>query len=88
MGDFDIRKIEAREILSSGSTPSLEARVTLAGGAAGLFSVPYGASAGVHEAFVLMDGDKKRFMGKGMLKAVDSVNRKIAPALLGMSALD
>ena len=88
MGDFDIMKIEAREILSSGSTPSLEARVTLAGGAAGIFSVPYGASAGIHEAFVLMDGDKKRFMGKGMLKAVDNVNKKIAPELLGMSALD
>jgi len=81
-----IIEIRAREILSSGSTPSLEARVKLESGAEGKFSVPYGASAGIHEAFVLLDGDKKRFLGNGMLKAVENINKKIAPNLIGMDA--
>jgi len=83
-----IKSIKAREILSSGSTPSMEAVVELESGARGSFSVPYGASAGVHEAFVLLDNDKKRFLGKGMLKAVENVNSKIAPILVGLSAFD
>jgi enolase len=81
-----ILSIRAREILSSGSTPSLEVKVSLESGAVGKASVPYGASAGVHEAFVLLDGDKKRYQGKGMLKAVANVNKKIASALKGMDA--
>ncbi len=81
-----LKSVKAREILSSGSTPSIEARVTLESGARGVFSVPYGASAGVHEAFILLDNDKKRFLGKGMLKAVENINNKIAPTLIGMSA--
>ena len=81
-----IKSIKVREILSSGSTPSVEAVVELKSGARGVFSVPYGASAGVHEAFILLDKDKKRFLGKGMLKAVENINNKIAPALIGMSA--
>lgn len=81
-----IKSIKAREILSSGSTPSIETIVKLKSGATGRFSVPYGASAGEHEAFVLLDRDKKRFLGKGMLKAVKNVNRTIAPTLVGMSA--
>jgi len=83
MEKFRIARIKAREILSSGSTPSLEVNVILKSGAEAKASVPYGASAGVHEAFVLLDGDKSRFLGKGMLKAVGNVNKKIAPVLLG-----
>jgi len=79
-----ILAVKAREILSSGSTPSLEVRVKLDSGTEGIASVPYGASAGIHEAFVLLDGDKKRYCGKGMLKAASNVNRIIAPALKGM----
>lgn len=81
-----IKSIKAREILSSGSTPSLEAVVELESGAKGLFSVPYGVSTGIHEAFVLLDQDKERFLGNGMLKAVENINEKIAPLLIGMSA--
>jgi len=83
-----IKSIVAREILSSGSTPSLEVKVTLESGATGRASVPYGASAGVHEAFVLLDNDRKRYQGKGMLKAVANVNKKIAPALKGKDPMD
>ena len=70
-----IQQIIAREILSSGSTPSVEVKVVLENGTIGVASVPYGASAGISEAFVLLDGDKNRFMGKGMLKAVENVNK-------------
>jgi len=80
--------IKAREILSSGSTPSLEVVARLKSGAEGRASVPYGASAGIHEAFVLLDGDMKRYQGKGMLKAVANVNNKIAPALVGKDPTD
>lgn len=82
-----IKSIRAREILSSGSTPSLEVRAVLESGAEGRASVPYGASAGIHEAFILLDrGD--RYLGKGMLRAVSNVNEKIAPALRGKNSLD
>ncbi len=77
-----IKEIKAREILSSGSDPSLEVKVTLDSGVEGLASVPYGASAGTHEAYVLFDNDPKRFMGRGMLKAVENVS-KIAQKLIG-----
>jgi enolase len=79
-----IKQIIAREILSSGSTPSVEVKCVLETGTIGVASVPYGASAGISEAFVLLDGDKSRFMGKGMLKAVENVNKIIAPVLVGM----
>lgn len=79
-----IKQIIAREILSSGSTPSVEVKCILESGAVGVASVPYGASAGISEAFVLLDGDKSRFMGKGMQKAVANVNKIIAPVLIGM----
>ncbi|MBW2989664.1 phosphopyruvate hydratase [Candidatus Woesearchaeota archaeon] len=79
-----ISSIKAREILSSGSTPSIEVRCKLESGASGTASVPYGASAGIHEAFVLLDGDEKRYMGKGMLKAVENVNDQIAKEVIGM----
>jgi len=78
-----IKQIIAREILSSGSTPSVEVKCVLDSGTIGVASVPYGASAGISEAFVLLDGDKNRFMGKGMLKAVENVNKIIAPSLIG-----
>ncbi|MFA5022005.1 MAG: phosphopyruvate hydratase [Patescibacteria group bacterium] len=78
-----IKSIKAREILSSGTTPSLEVKVVLSDGAIGIASVPFGASAGVHEAMVLLDGDKKRYGGAGMLKAVVNINQKIAPRLIG-----
>lgn len=85
---YSIKKIKAREILSSGSTPSVEVKCELGSGSVGIASVPYGASAGVHEAFVLLDGDKSRFNGKGMLKAVNNVNTIIAKKILEMNAFD
>ena len=81
-----IHSIHAREILSSGSTPSVEVTCTLDSCTRGVASVPYGASAGIHEAFVLFDEDKKRYFGKGMQKAVANVNDIIAPKLKGMDA--
>jgi enolase len=83
-----IQNIEAREILDSRGNPTVEADVTLACGAVGRASVPSGASTGENEAIELRDGDKKRFCGKGVLKAVGNVNTKIKAALLGLDALD
>jgi len=83
-----IQNIEAREILDSRGNPTVEADVTLACGAVGRASVPSGASTGENEAIELRDGDKKRFCGKGVLKAVGNVNTKIKAALLGVDALD
>jgi len=83
-----IRKIEAREILSSGSFPTIEVKVTLSSTMVGVASVPFGVSSGSHEAFTLVDNDPKRFLGKGMLKAVEAVNKKIAPRLIGMEPYD
>ena len=82
-----IEKIVAREILDSRGNPTVEVDVTLECGVVGRASVPSGASTGEHEALELRDGDKKRYLGKGTLKAVENVNTKIAPALIGMSAL-
>ena len=83
-----IEKIIAREILDSRGNPTVEVDVTLECGVMGRASVPSGASTGEHEALELRDGDKKRYGGKGTLKAVDNVNKLIAPEILGMSALD
>ena len=83
-----IEKIVAREILDSRGNPTVEVDVTLECGVMGRASVPSGASTGEHEALELRDGDKKRYGGKGTLKAVDNVNKIIAPEILGMSALD
>ena len=83
-----IEKIIAREILDSRGNPTVEVDVTLECGVMGRASVPSGASTGEHEALELRDGDKNRYGGKGTLKAVDNVNKIIAPELLGMSALD
>ncbi len=83
-----ITKIHAREILSSGGTPSLEVKVFLDVGVTGVASVPFGVSAGSHEAMVLLDNDPKRYGGAGMLKAVANVNNEIAPKLVGQSPLE
>ena len=78
-----IEKIHAREIIDSRGNPTVEVEVTLENGVMGRASVPSGASTGENEALELRDGDKKRFGGKGVLKAVDNVNNVIAPALKG-----
>ncbi len=83
-----INSIHAREILDSRGNPTVEVEVKLSDGAFGRAAVPSGASTGVHEALELRDGDKKRFGGKGVLKAVDNVNGPIAKALAGADALD
>jgi enolase len=83
-----IQNIFAREILASGGAPSLEVTVTLESGAVGEASVSYGASAGSKEATVLLDGDKARYNGKGMLIAIANINGKIKEILLGMEASD
>src|SRR5258705_10147546 len=80
--------IQAREILDSRGNPTVEVDVILAGGAIGRAAVPSGASTGEHEAIELRDGDKKRFLGKGVSKAVNNVTQKILPVLRGIDALD
>ena len=80
--------IQAREILDSRGNPTVEVDVHLAGGAMGRAAVPSGASTGEHEAIELRDGDKKRYLGKGVTKAVKNVVDKIAPVILGKDALD
>ena len=81
-----ITKIHAREILDSRGNPTLEADVVLESGATATAPVPSGASTGALEAVELRDGDKKRYLGKGVLKAVENVNEKIADALVGQEA--
>lgn len=83
-----IEKIIGREVLDSRGNPTVEVDVILESGAFGRASVPSGASTGVNEALELRDGDKARYMGKGVQKAVANVNGAIAEALIGMSALD
>jgi enolase len=82
-----IESVQAREILDSRGDPTVEAEVRLEGGARGRAAVPSGASTGAHEAIELRDGDR-RYGGKGVLKAVEHVNKKIAQALTGLDALD
>ena len=83
-----IEKIIGREVLDSRGNPTVEVDVILESGAFGRASVPSGASTGVNEALELRDGDKSRYMGKGVVKAVANVNGPIAEALVGMNALD
>lgn len=83
-----IEKIIGREILDSRGNPTIEVDVTLESGVMGRASVPSGASTGEHEALELRDGDKNRYGGKGVLKAVSNINEIIAPKLIGMSALE
>jgi len=88
MQDTAIEFIKAREILDSRGRPTIEAEVHLANGVVGLAQVPSGASTGSFEAHELRDDDKKRYGGKGVLKAVANVEHKIAPALVDMDAID
>jgi enolase len=83
-----IQNIQAREILDSRGNPTVEVDVTLNCGTVGRAAVPSGASTGEHEAVELRDGDKKRYLGKGVSKAVTNVNTRIAKALSGVDALD
>lgn len=83
-----IEKMIAREILDSRGNPTIEVDVWLESGVMGRAAVPSGASTGENEAIELRDGDKKRFSGKGVLKAVANVNEVLAPALIGMNALN
>ena len=78
----------AREILDSRGNPTIEVDVTLGGGLQGRAAVPSGASTGAHEAVERRDGDKKRYLGKGVLDAVDSVNVEIADALVGLDVTE
>jgi enolase len=88
MARTSISQIRAREILDSRGNPTVEVDVRLEGGALGRASVPSGASTGEHEAWELRDGDKSRFGGKGVRKAIANVNDKIAPILKGWDARD
>jgi enolase 1/2/3 len=88
MGKSNISQITAREILDSRGNPTIEVDVRLAGGALGRAAVPSGASTGEHEAWELRDGDKKRYGGKGVTKAVANVNEIIGPALESWDARD
>jgi enolase len=83
-----ITNVHAREILDSRGNPTIEVEVALASGFVGRAAVPSGASTGENEALELRDGDKKRYMGKGVLKAVDNVNKIIAKEIIGMNALN
>src|SRR6187431_254124 len=83
----EILQVNAREILDSRGNPTVEAEVQTDSGL-GRAAVPSGASTGEHEAIELRDGDKKRYLGKGVSKAVANINEQLAPALVGLSALD
>lgn len=83
-----IADVYGREVLDSRGNPTVEVEVILESGASGRALVPSGASTGEYEAVELRDGDKNRYLGKGVLKAVENVNNVIAPALIGLDALD
>jgi enolase len=83
-----IREIKGRQVIDSRGNPTVEAEVTLESGAKGRAAVPSGASTGEKEAIELRDGDKKRWMGKGVSKAVGNISKTIAPELLGRDAFD
>ncbi|MCK5025151.1 MAG: phosphopyruvate hydratase, partial [Nanoarchaeota archaeon] len=84
---YEIKSVKAREILDSRGNPTVEVDVITEYGMSRA-AVPSGASTGVHEAIELRDGDKDRYMGKGVLKAVINVNNKIAPAIIGMDCAE
>ena len=88
MDELTISRIIGREIIDSRGNPTVEVDVYIEGGAMGRAAVPSGASTGEHEALELRDGDKKRYSGKGVLKAVDAVNNELADALIGADATD
>src|SRR3989344_5224148 len=84
----DIISLHAREILDSRGNPTLEVEVKTADGNMGRAAVPSGASTGAHEAFELRDGDKKRYLGKGVLKAISHVREKLAPEVVGLNVFE
>lgn len=86
--DTIIESILAQEILDSRGNPTVEVEIILADGSWGRAAVPSGASTGIHEALEMRDGDKSRYLGKGVLKAVENVNNDIAEALVGWDALE
>src|SRR5438045_4216819 len=88
MTEVAIDRVHAREILDSRGNPTVEVEVELADGTVGRAAVPSGASTGAHEAVELRDGDKKRYRGLGVLKAVEHVNSDLAEALVGQDAMD
>ena len=83
-----IKEVFGREILDSRGNPTIEVEIELESGASGWAAVPSGASTGIHEAVELRDGDESRYLGKGVLKAVDNVNEVIGPAVEGLDATD
>ena len=85
--DTTIEFVNAIEILDSRGNPTVEVEVVLADGSFGRAAVPSGASTGIHEALELRDGDKERYNGKGVLKAVENVNDEIADELFGLDAI-
>jgi enolase len=88
MSSTEITQVHGRQVIDSRGSPTVEAVVTLAGGASGSAIVPSGASTGEHEAWELRDGAKNRFLGRGVSKAVGNVNKPIARELIGIDALD
>lgn len=84
----EIVSVHAREILDSRGNPTVEVEIATENGGFGRAAVPSGASTGIHEACELRDGDKPRFNGQGVLKAVENVNKKIAPKIIGMDSAD
>ncbi|HYF33923.1 MAG TPA: phosphopyruvate hydratase, partial [Prosthecobacter sp.] len=88
MDDLIIANVRGREVIDSRGNPTVEVDIMLEGGAIGRAAVPSGASTGEHEALELRDGDKKRYLGKGVLKAVDAVNNAIADCIIGSDASD
>ena len=88
MNKSKIVLVKAREVLDSRGNPTVETEVVLEDGTRGRAIVPSGASTGVHEAVELRDGDKSRYLGKGVLKAVSNVNNIIADKITGMDAAD
>jgi len=83
---YEIEVVHARQILDSRGNPTVEVEVGLASGHIGRAAVPSGASTGEHEAVELRDGDASKYLGKGVLKAVEAVNTRIAPAVEGLDA--
>jgi enolase len=82
-----IKSVHAREILDSRGNPTVEVEIWLEGEAYGQVAVPSGASTGTHEALELRDGDKRRYNGKGVLKAIEHINNEIAKVVIGLNAL-
>ena len=88
MNFLEIEKVVGREIMDSRGNPTVEAEVTLADGTVGRGAAPSGASTGEFEALELRDGDKGRYLGKGVTKAVENINTAISQAIVGLDASD